>query len=224
MPRRPYHHGNLRSALLAAALRLIAESGPEAFTLREVARRAGVSHNAPYRHFRNKADLLAAVAAEGFERLAASMDDAMRRGTGAAERPRLAGEGYIRFAQRYPQHLRVMFDLPAAQKAPAAYGEAARRAFQVLADCVRSAQAEGLLPPGDVTAPAWAAWAAVHGLAKLAISGHLPFDAKATLAFTSYLTAVLGEGLARVPASLPPSCYARRTLGGTRRASGTDSR
>ena len=73
---KPYHHGHLREALLEAAVRLIAEVGPTAFTLREVARRAGVSHNAPYRHFRNREDLIAAVAAQGFRELTRAMTDA----------------------------------------------------------------------------------------------------------------------------------------------------
>src|SRR5580700_9985299 len=70
---RSYHHGNLKEVLLDAALALISEVGPQAFTLREVARRAGVSHNAPYRHFRDKDELLAVVAVQGFERLTAAM-------------------------------------------------------------------------------------------------------------------------------------------------------
>jgi AcrR family transcriptional regulator len=65
----PYHHGNLKEALLDAAVAMIAETGPRGFTLREAARRAGVSHNAPYRHFRDRNDLLAAVATDGFDRL-----------------------------------------------------------------------------------------------------------------------------------------------------------
>src|ERR1700743_681205 len=72
-PMSRYHHGNLKKTLLDAALALIAKHGPRAFTLREVARQAEVSHNAPYRHFHDKEELLAAVAAEGFERLAESM-------------------------------------------------------------------------------------------------------------------------------------------------------
>ena len=78
---RPYHHGNLKEALLAAAVEAIAESGPRGFTLREAARRAGVSHNAPYRHFRDRDDLLAAVAADGFDRLG----EAMTRAAGKAK-------------------------------------------------------------------------------------------------------------------------------------------
>src|SRR5579871_1734507 len=78
---RPYHHGHLKKALLDAALALIAETGARGFTLREAARRAGVSHNAPYRHFRDKDDLLAAVAADGFDRLG----EAMTRAAGKAK-------------------------------------------------------------------------------------------------------------------------------------------
>ena len=73
---KPYHHGNLREALLEAAIRLIAEVGPTAFTLREVARRAGVSHNAPYRHFHDREDLMAAVAAQGFRELTPASSNA----------------------------------------------------------------------------------------------------------------------------------------------------
>ena len=72
-PKRSYHHGNLRSVLLDAGVALIGEVGPQGFTIREVARRAGVSHNAPYRHFRDKDELLEAIAAEGFDRLTIAM-------------------------------------------------------------------------------------------------------------------------------------------------------
>src|SRR6202044_1998421 len=94
----PYHHANLRKTLLAAAVALIGDVGPQAFTLREVARRAGVSHNAPYRHFHDKNDLLAAVAAQGFDRMTESMKQAMSKGRTAAERLSLAGRGYVQFA------------------------------------------------------------------------------------------------------------------------------
>src|SRR5713101_8147875 len=95
--RRPktYHHGNLREALLEAAIRLIAEVGPTAFTLREVARRAGVSHNAPYRHFRDRDDLMAAVAAQGFRELKRAMLDASKPQLTALDRLKRSGLAYI---------------------------------------------------------------------------------------------------------------------------------
>src|ERR1039458_9275126 len=108
----PYHRPNLKQSLLDAAVGLIGEVGPQTFTLREVARRAGVSHNAPYRHFRNKDDLLAAVAAQGFDRLTALMQKSSARGKSALERLQLCGSGYVDFALRWPHHFLVMFDLP----------------------------------------------------------------------------------------------------------------
>jgi AcrR family transcriptional regulator len=110
--RKPYHHGNLREALLKAAIRLIAEVGPAAFTLREVARRAGVSHNAPYRHFRDKDDLLAAVAAQGFRELTQAMLDAAARQSDTLQRLKHSGLAYVTFALRRPEHFTVMFDAP----------------------------------------------------------------------------------------------------------------
>src|ERR1700737_4772688 len=103
--KRRYHHGNLKQKLLDSAVALIAAVGSQAFTLRELARRAGVSHNAPYRHFKDKEDLLGAVAAQGFDRLTVSMTDGMVEGSTAAERLRLAGLGYVSFALSSPEHI-----------------------------------------------------------------------------------------------------------------------
>src|SRR3974390_2511765 len=97
-----YHRGNLREALLNAALRLISEVGPTAFTLREVARRAGVSHNAPYRHFRDRDELMAAVSTEGYGELTRAMLDAAAQASGALERLKQAGLAYVKFALRRP--------------------------------------------------------------------------------------------------------------------------
>src|SRR5215467_6813704 len=94
---KPYHHGNLREALLKAALRLISEVGPTAFTLREVARRAGVSHNAPYRHFRDRDELMAAVSTQGYSELTRAMLEAVERETGAIARLKRAGLAYVNF-------------------------------------------------------------------------------------------------------------------------------
>jgi AcrR family transcriptional regulator len=201
---RPYHHGNLKDTLLAAAVALIAEVGPTAFTLREVARRAGVSHNAPYRHFRDREDLLAAVAAQGFEQLTASMLAAMEEGSTAVERLRLAGRGYIQFALEWPQHIQVMFDLPACAAPSPEYSAAAKGAFQTLLNAVIAVQADGALPPGDAQTYAIVAWSSVHGLAKLAIARRLPFSSQQAIDFTAYLTAVIGQGMRSVPPPTEP--------------------
>ena len=182
---RPYHHANLRKTLLDAAVALIGEVGPRAFTLREVARRAGVSHNAPYRHFASKDELLVAVAAEGFDRLTEVMLKWMTPADTARERLVLCGCGYVDFALRWPHPLLVMFDLPATERKRAkkhhALGE---NAFRVLLDCIAATQQSGDLPAGDPLPLAWRAWSLVHGIAKLAISGNLPLSARATIDFT----------------------------------------
>lgn len=199
-----YHHGNLKQALLEASLHLIREVGPGAFTLREVARRAGVSHNAPYRHFRDKEELLAALAAEGFDRLTAAMTKAAESATGALDRLRASGRGYVEFALRYPQHFAVMFEVSWKFELYPQTQAAGERAFGTLGRYVEACQAEGLLPPGDARPFALLAWSMVHGVAKLAIGGRLPFPGTAdVLRFTDAATLALWQGLPRAFAQHP---------------------
>src|SRR5262245_4881527 len=112
MPRakkRAYHHGDLRRALLDAALELVSSKGVQALTLREVARRAGVTHAAPYHHFPSKEALFAAVATEGFRDLAAAMRAALSGRRGPFASLRAIGVAYVRFATEHPAHFRIMF-------------------------------------------------------------------------------------------------------------------
>ncbi len=204
MKRRPYHHGNLKRALLEASLGLIRETGPSAFTLREVARRAGVSHNAPYRHFRDKEELLAAVAAEGFDRLTESMMKAVERGSTALDRLRLSGRGYVQFALSHPQHFAVMFDAPRRPDSNPEARAAGERAFGTLVHYIKDCQGEGALPKGDWKPLALLAWSMVHGVAKLALSGRLPFsDAAHVLQFTDMATKALRLGMANMADCVP---------------------
>ncbi len=179
--RRPYHHGNLREALLEGAVRVIAEVGPAAFTLREVARRAGVSHNAPYRHFRDKDALLAAVAAQGFRELTQAMRDAGKLKSRALEKLKQSGLAYVAFAVRRPQHFTVMFDAPVCASKDPEYTQASEEAFNTLLNYIRNCQEEHQLPAGNTMERALYAWSLVHGIAKLAVAGRLPFRTKAAL-------------------------------------------
>jgi AcrR family transcriptional regulator len=174
----PYHHGNLKEALLDAAVAMIAETGPRGFTLREAARRAGVSHNAPYRHFRDRNDLLAAVATDGFDRLTRAMASAGPKAS-PLNRLRRSGLAYVDFALRWPQHFAAMFDAPWKQPEYPACAAAAERCFQTLLGFVRDCQAADQMPAGDPEPLAYHAWSLVHGVAKLANAGQLPWRSKA---------------------------------------------
>jgi AcrR family transcriptional regulator len=176
---KPYHHGNLREALLESALRLIAEVGPAGFTLRELARRAGVSHNAPYRHFRDRDDLMAAVATQGYRELTQAMRRAAEDHGDRLDRLKQAGLAYIAFALRRPEHFAVMFDGPVFLKTEDPQSaEAAKEAFSTLVGFVRGCQEAGRFPAGDPQSFTLLAWSMVHGVAKLAITGRLPFRTK----------------------------------------------
>ena len=163
----PYHHGDLRRALIDTALAMVTEEGAWNFTLREVARRAGVSHAAPYNHFEDKAALLAEVAALGFESLRQALE-AAARGHPRSARQAFAGIGaaYVRFGVEHPAHYRLMFGAELADKArhPALHA-ASEAAFRVLLTGVlERAQASGQVRRGPVHDQALAAWSLVHGL------------------------------------------------------------
>jgi AcrR family transcriptional regulator len=192
---RPYHHGNLKQALIDAAVALIGEVGPRGFTLREVARRASVSHNAPYRHFRDKEELLAAVAMQGFERLTRSMKRSAKNGLTAQERLRFCGRGYVGFALRWPQHFQVMFDLPSDKNRSAEYTAAGREAFATLRNLIVECQEDGIFVQGDSQRVSFIVWSMVHGVAKLAASHHLPFTSAELFQFTDTVSRVLTLGL-----------------------------
>jgi len=157
-----YHHGDLRAEMLRAAEKILEEQGLAGLSLRAAARRAGVSHNAPYRHFADRDALLAALAAEAFAQLGRALEAA------AAQGPRARGEAYVRFALERPQRFRLMFGGTVRIEAYPALREAAARTYQALVrafEPVAGAQ-------GAATAAA-AAWSLVHGLAQLLLDGHL---------------------------------------------------
>lgn len=165
---RPYHHGNLRPALLAQAERTLREHGLEALSLRELARQAGVSHAAPRRHFPNRQALLDALAESGWRRLGAEVRAAADRGSGEYEaRLRAAGRAYVRFATRDAALLELMFASNQGRQAPAVH-EAATRTFTVLVELLEEGQATGALEPGHPEPMALLMLATLQGIAALA--------------------------------------------------------
>jgi AcrR family transcriptional regulator len=192
---RPYHHGNLRQVILEASVALIREVGPKGFTIREVARRASVSHNAPYRHFHDKDELIAAIVAEGFERLTAAMKKSAASGPSGADRLKLCGRAYVEFALNWPGHFMVMFDLAPTSEDCSRPGKVGESAFQTLVGFIVESQIEETFPAGDPYPLALMAWSLVHGIAKLAISGQMPLTSEAVLEFTWQAGEALVRGM-----------------------------
>ena len=175
--RQPYHHGDLRQALVVAAIALLREGGVPALSLRAAARKAGVSQAAPYRHFADHADLLAAVAADGFARLRAVMIEAARSGTSPREGLRGLARAYVRFGVKHPAEYRVMFGAETAghNRFPELEKQSSS-VYQLLVDGIVGLQQLGLVRSGDPLAIALTAWSSMHGLVTLVLDGLAPFD------------------------------------------------
>ena len=159
---RPYHHGDLRAALLRVAVDAIGQAGPAGMRLREVARRAGVSHAAAAYHFGDKAGLLTAVAAQAYRMLTGELREARDAGRGFLE----VGVAYVRFAVSHRAHFEVMYR-PELYRRDDPEVREARTAAAVLLYGTATPD------PGQLAAGA-AAWSLVHGLATLWLNGNLP--------------------------------------------------
>jgi AcrR family transcriptional regulator len=168
---RPYHHGNLRTALLAQAERTVRERGAQDLSLRELAREVGVSHGAPRRHFPDRQALLDALAEAGFARLGAELRVAVD-GAGGDFQARLAATAaaYVRFATRDAALLELMFAGKHREQAGALH-EAADRAFSVIFELIEQGQAEGALEPGQPERVALVLFATIQGIAALVTGG-----------------------------------------------------
>ena len=176
-PANQYHHGDLQRALLQAAVRTIQKQGVHALTLRAVGEELGVSRSALYRHFADKAALLAAVAREGFRMLSVELEGAWERGGKGLAGFEAMGAAYVHFAIAEPSHYRVMFGSVPERSEPHPHGEGSddsTDAFQVLVDAIVAEQAAGRMRREDPQALALYIWATVHGVAMLALDGLLP--------------------------------------------------
>ena len=194
-----YHHGDLRQALIDSALALIQEKqDAKTLSMREVARQAGVSNAAPYRHFADKDALLAAVAVKGFRILTGYLREGVNSVPGEPlQQLQASGVAYVKFAIAHPSYYRVMFSAfqPGDAKSPE-LNEAGLDAFGVLVEVIASGQAVGQVRPGEARQLAWVAWSLVHGLAMLAIERQLPLvDEASVVAFAELATQSLVEGL-----------------------------
>ncbi|MBP0000121.1 MAG: TetR/AcrR family transcriptional regulator [Cyanobacteria bacterium SID2] len=200
-----YHHGNLRQALIDTAIETIAEKGVNSLSLREVARRVGVSHSASYRHFADKEALLAAVAEEGFLGLTQALTTALQNrlettADCSLERLQASGIAYVKYAFDRPEYYRVMFGSGAIDRSRyPSLQNASQQAFQVLVDLVIAGQNAEKIRPGDPVKLAWVAWSLVHGLAMLAIDGQLPISETHEIeSIARFTTQTLSEGLSNL--------------------------
>jgi AcrR family transcriptional regulator len=211
---RPYHHGNLARALLEAALALLDETQDWAFSLREVARRAGVSHNAPYKHFPEKRDLLAAVAARGFEALAERTLSSLEGLTEARARLLACGRAFVAHGIANPALYRLMFSAmltspnagrPSIEKAAAAKARAIVDAALVDA-ALSGAFPSSMANPREGAAASLAMWSILHGLTMLAIDDFVGPPKEVETLVDPILGALL-NGIASHPPALPANIW-----------------
>ena len=164
----PYHHGDLRDALIQAAQEILEGEGLAALSLRAVARRAGVSPAAPYHHFPDKQALLDAVAERGFDALTAAMTTRMHEVSGGAARLDASGVGYVAFAVANPALFGLMFSaIGQNPSAGTSLDSARQRAYAVLQEAVAAYSPDGRADAAECLRP----WALVHGIAKLVLEG-----------------------------------------------------
>ena len=188
-----YHHGDLRNALVAAAVELIERNGHEGFSLREAAREVGVSANAAYRHFEDRSALLTAVARNGFDQLSRGMQRAMGAELSAVARLKAVGRAYVEFALEHPDLFSVMFSAHGVPQMVSprkgGQGDESPSPYELLGRVLDELVVEGVLPPASRVGAELKAWSAVHGFARLVLDGaaHVPTGAARNAALASVL-------------------------------------
>jgi AcrR family transcriptional regulator len=197
---KPYHHGDLHRELLCAARELLEENNIASLSLRAVAKKIGVSHTAPYRHFKDKESLLAGIAGEGFKELTAQMRQAtdLHPGDPGAQLQE-AGDRYVRLVLKNPQCVQLMFGgiLPCDDTYPEVR-ESGDMAFNTLKEIIAGGQARGVFKKGDVELLALTVWSGIHGLSLLFVSGSLDNAISTTVEvhpLTRAVTTMMLEGL-----------------------------
>jgi len=199
---KPYHHGDLRNALIQAGLEMLSESGAAALDLRKVARKAGVSHAAPYRHFADKQALIAAINEEGFHRLAERIESALREGPGdAVEQLHGIARAYVHFARENPWLMREMFSgLTIEREVFPSLHQVSKTVFMLYVEVIKRGQEQGSITNGDPSALAGVLWSLLHGVAMLTIEHQMrPYTDGPNGAdnVTRFAVQVLYDGLGR---------------------------
>jgi AcrR family transcriptional regulator len=215
-----YHHGDLKQALIAEALKVIDEQGLAAVTTRALAKRLGVSHAAPGHHFADREALLAEVATEGFRVFADTLEQAASAESDPSERFVVIGKAYLRFAADHPSYLRVMFGrgFPKGYHPPEHFRCESDRAYAALTGVVRDLT---LALGGDPTLSdelAFGAWSLVHGMAMLwidgsathAFAGRADFEATGERVVRRSVLGLVPKENTAPPASLAPSKSSER--------------
>lgn len=173
-PENKYHHGDLKRTLIHAGEEIIEKKGVAGLSLREVAKAAGVSHTAPYRHFQDKADLLAAIAKVGFEKVTQDASEAALAHEDPKKQFAEAAVQYVLFGVRHPQMAHLLFGgVINMKKAPKALKKASWAAFELVETIINNGKKTGVFKQMNTMDLAIAGWSGVHGLAQLINGGHL---------------------------------------------------
>ncbi|HBW3328317.1 TetR/AcrR family transcriptional regulator [Klebsiella pneumoniae] len=192
-----YHHGNLRQELVDAALKMLRGEEGEELTLRAVARAAGVSRTAPYRHFRNKSALLAAVAEAGFSKLGERCDQVMPLQGGPRERLHLLGKAYVHFALDEPALYRLMFgtELGSIKNDHSDLAVGAKQVYDRMRIAVEDILSPASASHAAVEGACFGAWSLVHGLASLLIDRSVNVPEARRCALIDSVTVLFANGL-----------------------------
>lgn len=175
MPSKKYHHGDLKNALIKAGVEILSKEGLSGLSLRKVAKRAGVSHSAPYAHFPDKQSLIAAISTEGFNQLYAELDAAVSPYANDPKRQLIEGtRAYTRFAMKHTDTFKIMFSgVLEKEKEYPAFVEISRKTFARVVGVVQACQDAGTLRSTPPELMAVAVWGQVHGIVSLALEGQI---------------------------------------------------
>lgn len=193
--RRPYHHGDLKNALIAAGLEILSKRGVGALSLRSVAQRVGVSHTAPYAHFADKQALIAAISTAGYERLYEAIRAVVAEHQHDPARQLLEGAwAYVQFGLDDPAHFKVTLSgvVEKEQDYPA-FVEVSKKTFGQVVAIVQACQARGALPKGEPELVAIGVWSMMHGLVSLVLENQIPHRLVDRLSVRGLLIAMLNQ-------------------------------